>query len=524
MVVSKPLEKVDVVIVGAGAAGSVFAAKMAEAGKSVLVLDNGPARKLADLYSSQIWARRLKWATPYVKDAGPDSIWFNFNAGNGFGGAAIHHYGVWPRFHPEDFKEKSLYGKGLDWPIDYDDLRPWYDRIQREVGVSGDAKAEIWRPSGDPYPLPPVMVNTHGETLAKGFAALGMHTAPLPMAVLTEAYNGRPACIWDGWCDAGCPIGALANPLVVYLPKAKKHGARLQGNARVTRIRLNKTGDKALGVEYFSKGKAHFQAADMVVLAAFPVENARILLNSATSNQPRGAANSSGLVGHYITTHPSVAAYGMFDGEMENYMGATGGQLLNQDSFAKTGHPGFGSRQWAIAQALKPNDLLGIGLSRNDLFGTALQDFMQKATRSLGVMIGICEDQPILENRIELSPKKDENGFPLAQVHYQASPDGIRLFNNAAEEGVKVMKAAGATEAWCGPRGAQHLMGGTIMGTSPETSVANRSGQAHDLPNLFIGGAGLFPTSSAVNSTFTLHALAALSADFAVRHWGSFTA
>ena len=145
-------EKYDVVIVGAGAASSVFAALLAEAGKSVLVLESGPARKLTDLYSSQIWARRLKWSTPHVLESGPNRIWFNVNAGRGFGGAAMHHYGIWPRYHVEDFKMKSTYGRALDWPMEYEELRPHYDEVQTDVGMSGDAELEIWRPPGAPGP------------------------------------------------------------------------------------------------------------------------------------------------------------------------------------------------------------------------------------------------------------------------------------------------------------------------------------------------------------------------------------
>ena len=99
-----------------------------------------------------------------------------------WGGAAVHHYAVWPRYHEDDFTEKTTYGRGLDWPFQYDTLRPYYDQVQEEVGISGDAEKEVWRPPGDPYPMPPVLVSNHGKVLARGFEALGLRTSPLPMA------------------------------------------------------------------------------------------------------------------------------------------------------------------------------------------------------------------------------------------------------------------------------------------------------------------------------------------------------
>jgi choline dehydrogenase-like flavoprotein len=515
-------EPVDVVIVGSGAAGSVYAAVLAEAGKSVLVLERGRARKLEDLYSSQIWARRLKWASPQVVDAGPDSIWFNFNAGHGYGGAAMHHYAVWPRMHEEDFCERALFGCSLDWPFDYSALRPFYDQVQRDVGMSGDARREIWRPPGEPYPLPPVLVSKHGQTLARGFEALGMHTAPIPMAVLSQPYEGRPACMWDGWCDAGCPIGALANPLVVYLPRAIRAGARLQADSAVTRVVTNKTGTRTAGVEYWtSDGERKIQPADAVVLCAFSVENARILLNSATRDHPHGLANGSGLLGRYLMVHPAVSIFGLFPEDMQNYLGATGGQLLCQDAFRKTSDPSgaFGSRQWEIGLALKPNDLLGIAMTKPSVFGSELHKFMQDGARYMGSMVGVCEDQPRLDNRIELDARKDQFGSPLAKIVYRTSDDGRGLWQTAAAEGIQIFKAAGAREAWHGPPAGQHIMGGTIMGSDPGKSVLNSVSQSHDLKNLFVGGPGVFPTSSAVNSTFTAHGVAMKSARFMVDNW-----
>jgi len=519
---ARTLEPVDVVVVGAGAAGSVYAAVLAEQGLQVLVLERGAARKLTDLYSSQIWARRLKWASPHVLEDGPDSIWYNFNAGHGFGGAALHHYAVWPRYHEEDFAERSLYGRGLDWPFDYATLRRYYDQVQREVGLSGDAALEVWRPPGDPYPLRPVLVSNHGRVIARGFEALGLRTAPIPMAVLTEPYQGRPACIWDGWCDAGCPIGALANPLVVYLPRAQRADARLQAGAHVTRVLTDRGGRHASGVEYCTgDGERVVQPATAVVLCAFTIENARILLNSATDRHPQGLANGSGTLGCYLMSHPAVTIYGLFAEDMHNHLGATGGQLLSQEAFAKDSDPhgAFGSRQWVIGLALKPNDLLGVAMSRPDVYGADLHAFMRQGARFMGAMVGVCEDQPQRANRVALAAEKDRFGLPLARVSYRTSDAGRGLWRSAAREGVAIFEAAGAREAWHGPQAAQHLMGGTVMGTDPGASVVNAHSQCHEVENLFIGGPGVFPTTSAVNSTFTAHALALKSAQFMARNW-----
>ncbi len=514
-------DKVDVVVVGAGAAGSIFAAVLAEAGRSVSILEGGKARSLSDLYSSQIWARRLKWGATTVEETGQHPIWYNFNAGHGFGGAAMHHYGVWPRYHAEDMRMRSLYGRGLDWPFSYDVLRPYYDIVQRDVGISGDAGAEIWRPPGDPYPLPPVLINDHGHTLAKGFKARDLHTSPIPIAVLSRPYHGRPACIWDGWCDAGCPTGALANPLTTYLPRARAAGAALRAEAQVTRVLMSADGKRAVGVEYVdSLGERQVQMADAVVLAAFTIENPRILLNSTTTSAPTGVANSSGLVGHYLMSHAAVMVFGMFAHATHCYFGTTGGQLLNQDAFDKESDKGaFGSRQWEIALATKPNDLLGIAMSRPEIYGAALHRFMHEGAERLGAMVGVCEDQPRRSNRVVLSTHKDRHGMPLARTVYEYSDDALRLWKYASAEGIEIMKAAGAVDAWHGPLGGQHIMGGTIMGNDPTQSVVNAHAQAHDVGNLFIGGGGVFPTSSCVNSTFTLHATAMMSAHYLRDHW-----
>ena len=145
---SLPKDPVDVIVVGSGAAGSNMAANLAEGGKRVLILEAGPARGASHLISSTLYARRIKWTGPPVLDEGKNPVGVVFNSAYGTGGAAMHHYAVWPRMHPEDFDMRSRHGRGNDWPLKYPDLAPHYDQVQHEAGVSGDAAREIWRPAG----------------------------------------------------------------------------------------------------------------------------------------------------------------------------------------------------------------------------------------------------------------------------------------------------------------------------------------------------------------------------------------
>ncbi len=513
-------DKVDAVIVGAGAAGCLYAARLAGAGKAVLVLEAGPAWHESDLVSSQIHARRLRWGGPHVASGGDHPLAYDFNAGWGFGGAALHHYGTWPRMHEEDFHVRTLHGRGLDWPISYDDLRPFYDRIQDEVGLSGDAAAEVWRPPGAPYPMPPLATFAQARVIARGFAALGLRTAPMPMAITSVEYRGRPACLYDGWCDAGCPIGALANPLVTYKRAAEAAGARFRAGAYVTRL-VPRAKTRVAAVEYVEKGETRTQPADLVVLAASVVHNPAILLNSAADVWPGGAANRSGLVGRHVMAHTIASVGGLFADETEPHMGVTGAQLTCRDGYRKAGRAeAFGSYQWLIAPAVKPNDLLGIAISRTDLYGPALEAFMHRAVRHFGNMLAMGEELPDAGNRVELDSRKGPGGTRLPRLVHRFSPDALGVWEHAKAEGLRIFRAAGATEAWTGPLATAHLMGGTIMGDDPARSVTDSFGRTHDIDNLILAGPGLFPTAGAVNPNFTNHAVTLRSADHVIAHWG----
>lgn len=515
------MSEAEIVIIGSGAMGSLLAARLGAAGRKVVVLEGGPKRVLGQLYSSTVWSRHLKWNGPPARMAGENPVTFPFEAGWGTGGSALHHYACWFRLHENDFRLATLHGRGLDWPIEYKDLQPYYDQVQKEIGIAGDAVTEVWRPPGEPYPMPPQPVFRQGEILAAGFARQGLRVAPLPMAINSVAYNGRPACLQDGWCDAGCPTGALANPIVIFGRAMAKARVAIRHDCVVSRVLTDPTGRRVNAVEYFEKdGTRKTISAKLVIVAAFAVQTPRILLNSRSDRHPAGLANSSGLVGRYFASHAGVNLYGMFAEETENHMGRTGGQLVSQENYEKDPRKGYVSGYtWRIAAALKLGDLGGIANSRVDLFGKALAAFMSESAKHLAGASAIAENLPTLENRVELTTEKDRFGIPLAKLTHSLGPDARACIETAIAEGKRTFQSAGSRETWAAPVRTEHMMGGTVMGADPRKSVTDSFGRTHDVENMFLAGPGLFPAVGAVNPTFTATALAARTADHILDQW-----
>jgi len=519
-------EKVDVVIVGAGASGSVYAAVLAKRGKKVVVLEQGPDWRLSDLTSSDIWGRRIKPAGgPFILE-GKHPVSYGYQAGWGLGGAALHYFANFPRLLPNDFRINSEHGRARDWPISYHDVAPYYDKVASDIGVSGDAKAEeIWRPAGEPYPMPPMKTFRNGQVWLKGFEAVGIRMVPAAVGMNSTEYRGRPACIYDGWCHVGCPIGALANPLVTYLADARTAGAEVRPWSTVTRVLTNSEGTRVTGVEYYDQKKERqLQEANVVVLAAWAAQNPRILLNSVTDKHAKGLANSNGLVGKYMMTHFISGTSAIFDEDVENHMGTTGAQYMSYERYAKTSHKeGFGSTFIVAGFAQKTSGLSGIANARLDLFGADLDAFMKRAKRGLSRIGAFGEELPNIENRIELVSDKDEFGMPLAKITHNYDKDAEAVWNANFAEGLEIAKAANAKDVWSarGNMPTIHLMGGTVMGTDAGNSVVNSYGQTHEIPNLYIAGPGIFATAGASNPTYTIFAFSLRGAEQLASQWST---
>jgi choline dehydrogenase-like flavoprotein len=318
----------------------------------------------------------------------------------------------------------------------------------------------------------------------------------VPVAINSRPHRGRPACLYDAWCDAGCPIGALANPLVTYKPEAERAGARFFAGTKVESL-ISKHKDRVSGVRYSDvSGRARRLRAGLVIGAASPIGNAELLLRSADSLHPTGLGNERGLVGRYMMTHAAIVVYGMFAEETAPYLGISGGQLISHDDYRRGSDAGY---QWLIAPAMKPNDILGIGSSMPGVEGSKLTEFMRQGAHHLANMLSMAEAIPVASNQLTL------HGGRAVITHAHAAK-ALQAAERSRQQGLAIMRAAGAKQAWSGPLGSAHIMGGTVMGESPASSVTDPFGRVHGQENLYLIGASVFPTGGAVNPTFTLHA------------------
>ena len=520
-------DKVDVLIVGAGASGAAFAWSMADTRMRVVCLEQGdwmqPAeyptagrdwelRQLGDFsFNPNVRGR----ATDYpVNDAGSPISVANFN---GVGGSTVLYAAHFPRFPPSDFRVRSLDGVADDWPIDYATLEPFYAQNDRMMGVAGLAGDPAYPPKA--LPLPPVPLGTVGETLAPGFNRLGWHWWPSDSAIATRPYEGRDRCLNLGPCVSGCAQGAKASTDVTYWPEAVRRGVEVRTRCRVREITLDANGFASGVVYYDADGQERFQAAEVVVLACNGVGTPRILLNSVSGRFPDGLANTSGLVGRNLMFHPYASVTGVFDEPLDGHVGPVGCCIWSQEFYetdVSRGHVRGYTMEITRGRGPVMTAVAGMGSGAIPWGREHHAAFAGLFRRTTG-MVMICEDLPELHNRVTLDPDlKDSSGIPAPKISYTLSENSRRMLDHAIARGTEVLEAAGAREvsAVAPMRGAGwHMMGTARRGEDPQTSVVNSWGRAHDVRNLFIIDGSIFVTSAGVNPTSTIQALALYVAD-----------
>jgi choline dehydrogenase-like flavoprotein len=514
-----PAPPADVCIVGAGPAGAIVAARLAEAGHDVVVLDAGPR------YDPENRERQLDahlrpgmegpWGTGGERDAYTSSgeRHYPLNAARvkGIGGSTLHWQAMVMRLHERDFEMDSRHGVGVDWPIDYADLRPYYAAAERELGVAGADDNPFAPPRRKPFPLPAFPPSHSDSIFAEACEALGLPTHSVPNARNSEPTDDASACVGYGTCKPVCPSGAKYTA-ERHVARAETAGARVIDRAPVQRLAHDEAAVDA-AVYATPDGERHTQEARAVVLACGGVENVRLLLLSASDAYPDGLANSSGLVGRHF---------------MDHCFAGVGGRI---DRPTRQNHVGFNTTEChALYDGTDP--LAGVKLEflnyagpspvidalHADEWGDDLLDSLRNSYGTHLAVGGLVEQFPDPDNRITLDRSTtDDHGNPVPDVEWSVGPETRRAIERANEVQRAVLEELDADIDWIvgpdetGP--AYHHMGTTRMGTDPESSVVAPDCRAHDLDNLWIAGSSVFPTGGGMNPTLTIAALSCRLAD-----------
>ncbi len=514
----------DVLIVGAGASGAVAAKHLVEAGVKVVCLEQGPRVASSEFFgdkpeweltSQRQWhpnpnVRRLAQDYPIdVSESDVNPLMFS-----AVGGSTIIYAAHWQRFMPSDFRVKTLDGVADDWPFTYEDLEPYYDQMDVEMGVSGLAGDPAYPPMTPP-PLPPLPIGKIGRKAAQGMNALGWHWWPASQAIPSRAYRGRSQCVRRGTCMQGCPEEAKGSVDLTHWRDAEAHGARVVTGACVREVTVDRRGH-ATGAVYTDRdGVEHHQRADKVIVCCNGIGTPRLLLNSTSNLFPDGLANSSGLVGKNLMMHPFAAVVGYFDEPLDSWLGPAGQALHSMQFYETDATRGFvRGAKW---NAMPTGGPLGM---RSAYGGGALEEAWGEALhRATAKRFGrsfewgiIAEDLPDENNHVTLDEAlTDRDGNPAPRVIYRNSENTQRLLRFHLEKAKDAMAASGAydtstTELMrdCG----WHLMGTCRMGENPKRAVVDQWARAYDVPNLYIFDGSIFVTSSGFNPTGTICAVA----------------
>lgn len=536
-----PDETVDFVIVGSGAAGGVLASELSEAGLDVVVLEQGPWRQSQDFrhdeFGNQILLEMCGSPAEYpqtfrdseTKEARVEKFPPPLLYARGVGGSSVHFTANFWRFHPVDFRERSRWG-GIagtgfaDWPITYEELEPYYTRVDWDVGVSGEP-GPFDPPRSRPYPMPPLPVKSSGVLLERGAKALGWNPQPAPMAILSRPYNNRLNCQHCGYCMMfGCEFGAKSSTLVSMIPRAVATGrCEIRPESTVFRVETDSSG-RATGVVYWDReGGERRQRARGVILAANGAETARLLLMSESPRFPQGLANSSGKVGKYLMFNGQTAAFGRFEHPLNEHKSVQVTRILHDfyDADPQRGFYGGGG----IDARLSAGPLLFAmgGLPQTaPKWGSEYKRMIGHYFTHSVEVAGHTTSLPVESNNVSLDPVvKDRWGRPALRVTYRDHADDLGTMQFMQDRSLELLEAAGAEEIWAPPVVPQtvgaHLLGTCRMGDDPGESVVDRFHRTHDVRNLFICDGSSFVTSGRGQPTMTIQALAFRAADHITR-------
>jgi len=522
-------DKPDILIIGAGATGAAVAWSLSTSGIDVMCLDQGDWVSTSQYHTEEPAWELSRWsdfhAAPNQRNLPADYPVNDDESDiaplmyNGVGGSTIHWGAHFPRFHPSDFKVRTLDGVADDFPYTYQDLVPFFDQNDHMMGVSG-LDGDPFYPSKSPRPMPPLALGMLGETVARGFDQLGWHWWPSDAAIASTPYaEERLPCNYGSSCDLGCTRKAKASADITYWPPAIRSGARLITGARVSELLVSDDGN-IKSVLYYKNGQLHEQSAKLVVLACNGVGTPRLLLNSTSNRFPQGLANGSGLVGKNLMFHPAAFVTGYFDENLQSNHGSVSNSIYSHQFYETENTRGFvrgyqlqvthGSGPLWQARGGTKGSPLPWGSEHHDVFAS-------RFNKSLNIVV-LTEDLPEETNQVIIDPTlKDSDGIPAPKIIYKVGENTNKMLDHGIARAKEVLIASGANEVEISrlPKFAGwHLMGTARTGVNPSTSVVNSWGQSHEVPNLFIVDGSVLVTAGAVNVTSTIQAIALRTAEY----------
>ena len=494
-------ETVDLLVVGAGAGGVTLAQRLARKGWRVVILEKGPFWDPdRDWVSDEKGSGPLYWTDNRIIGGSDPIEMGKNNSGVGVGGSMTHFAGYTPRFHPSDFEVRTRDGVAVDWPISYWDLKPAFERLERELPVAG----QDW-PWGDPhtYPHAPHPVAGAAAKAWEGAAAHGIEMRVGPVSITNGSFGNRPHCIYRGFCLQGCKVNAKASPLITHLPDAIERGVEVRADAMAIRIEVDESTGRATGVTYVRDGREHFQAADAVAVCGYAIETPRLLLNSTSRRFPRGLANSEDIVGRYVMVQGATQVAARFPELMRMYK-APPPEISTEQYYETDESRGF-ARGFSI-QTISP---LPIGWAEHVVaeghWGQALREYMRDYNHWT-VLGSMCEFMPLPENRVTLASQQDQYGMPVACFQHSMCENDRKNLAFATKVMEEIWEGAGAQDVLKIERYA-HLVGGCRMGFSARDSVVDSSHRAWEVPNLLVADGSVFPTEGSANPALVIMAL-----------------
>lgn len=565
----------DVIIVGSGAGGGMATKILAEAGLSVAVVEAGgdwdPAKEEDRTQLRFPWESPRRGAStqlrpfgdfdaaiggwempdePYTRKDGTQFDWFRSRM---LGGRTNHWGRISLRFGPDDFKRKSIDGLGDNWPIGYDDVKPYYDKVDKLIGVFGSKEGMRNEPDG--LFLPPPKPRLHEMFMMKGGKKLNIPVIPARLSILTKPINkDRGVCFFCRQCNRGCQVHADFSASTVLVKPAMKSGqVDLFTHCMVRKVTTDASG-LATGVSYVDKRdmKEYKLTGRTVVLGASACESARIMFNSKSTIHPDGIGNSSGMLGRYLHDSTGAGRSGiipeMMDRKRYNEDGVGSNHIYSpwwldnkKLDFARGYHIeyggglgmpsyGFGSNMDVIRKYVE--DEFGKP-SPNGGYGEGLKKDIRTLYGSTVSMSGRGESVPQYDNYCEIDPNVvDKFGIPVLRFNYNWTDNEIKQAKHMQDtfedlllsSGAKLLGTKPGPETQYGllaPGRIIHEVGTTRMGDDKSTSVVNSNCQTHDCKNLFVVDAGPFVSQADKNPTWTILALSWRTSDFIINEMKS---